>query len=187
MVLGSSPRSLAILLVGLCATVGPRAWAQPALGQPDEAAIRQEQAGDATTPITAVPKPEPPKAALPSSSLLGSVSLSGRFVEPREQLLSFLGLAPGAHFGENDQERIERVLREALGYRIAELRLLPGPNGLQLNLRIEPLRVVRNVVIRGNFPLFDDEILRHLTVRTGARLPPDDELRAFLDAEQGRV
>ncbi len=46
---------------------------------------------------------------------------------------------------------------------------------------------MRHIGIHGDFPLFDDEVLRHITLRSGTPLPPDEELRAALDAEEERL
>ena len=73
---------------------------------------------------------------------------------------------------------------ERLGY------TLDGPPGLDggtLHLRLKPLKVVRMVRVRGNFPLFDDEVLRHLSFTTGAQLPPDEVLETYLKEEAARV
>ena len=47
--------------------------------------------------------------------------------------------------------------------------------------------LVRNVVVKHNWPLFDDEIVRHLSLRTGQPLPADTELRARLEEEAEAV
>jgi outer membrane protein assembly complex protein YaeT len=129
------------------------------------------------------PAADPPDA----SQRLAAVQIEGRLNDPPQRLVRFLGLTVGAPFGEQDQERVGADL-ERLGYRALRMFVDPaGPGRVSLRLVLEPVRVVRNVVVRGNWPLFDDEVIRHLTVRTGQRLPPDAELRAFLDEEADTI
>ncbi len=118
---------------------------------------------------------------------LDSIEIVGRFSEPKAKLLRFLEVRPGMRFDELAEERIQKTLREVLGYQLLEMHIEPTPRGIKLKLRIEPARVVRHIIVLGNFPLFDDEIIRHLSIRSGARLVPDDELRSFLDEEEKRV
>jgi outer membrane protein insertion porin family len=118
---------------------------------------------------------------------LEAVEIEGRLIDPKDKLLRFLGLQPGVVFDEHLQQRISDDLSKYLGYHLIEARLDPGRQGLVLRLKVEPMRVVRNIWVHGNWPLFNDEIIRHLTVRSGSRLRPDEELQAFLDDEAARV
>lgn len=118
---------------------------------------------------------------------LEGVEIEGRLIDPKDKLLRFLGLRPGLLFDEHLQQRVSDDLSKQLGYHLIEARLEPGKNGLILHLVIEPMRVVRNIWVHGNWPLFNDEIIRHLTVRSGSRLKPDAELQDFLDEEAARV
>src|SRR5438270_7199651 len=92
-------------------------------------------------------------------------------------------MAAAAPFGEEAQSRLAAELR-ARGYRHLRTQVEPLAGGLvRLHLTIEPVRVVRNVVVRHDWPLFDDEIVRHLSLRTGQPLPADTELREKLVEE----
>src|SRR5438270_8428688 len=96
-------------------------------------------------------------------------------------------MAAAAPFGEEAQSRLAAELR-ARGYRHLRTQVEPLAGGLvRLHLTIEPVRVVRNVIVRHNWPLFDDEIVRHLSLRTGQPLPADSELRLRLDEEAEAV
>jgi outer membrane protein assembly complex protein YaeT len=117
---------------------------------------------------------------------LAEVSVDGRLLEKKDKLLRFLGLQPGAPFGDRTQEQVGADL-DRLGYRLRTFRFEQKPDGIHLKLEIEPVRIVRNVIISGNWPYFDDEIIRHLTLRSGLPLPPDDELRAQLDEEAAHI
>src|SRR4051812_25767637 len=117
--------------------------------------------------------------------LISEVQLSGRLLDKKEKLLRFLGLQPGARFGTQEQVAGDF---ERLGYRLRQFKYISRPDGMHFYIEVEPMRVVRHVVIRGNSPFyFDDEILRHLTLRSGAPLPADEELRARLDDEAAHV
>ncbi|HZS38830.1 MAG TPA: POTRA domain-containing protein, partial [Polyangia bacterium] len=115
---------------------------------------------------------------------LESIELEGRLLEPKEKLLRFLGLVPGAPVATEQQQRVTGDLT-ALGYRLVSLET--GDRGVHWKLVVEPVRVVRNITVRGNWPLFDDEVLRHLTVRSGDALKADDELQEFLDHEAASI
>ena len=115
---------------------------------------------------------------------VAEVIIEGRLLEKKDKLLRFLGLQPGATFG--GQEQLFADL-DRLGYRARKFQARPAPDGLHIHLEVEPVRVVRHVIIRGAWPYFEDEIVRHLTLRSGLPLPPDDELRARLDEEAAHV
>ncbi|HEY1584355.1 MAG TPA: POTRA domain-containing protein, partial [Polyangia bacterium] len=118
---------------------------------------------------------------------LAAIDLQGEVHENRERLLKFLGLTAGAPFGQEDQTRLDAELK-ALGYRQTATQIEPLGGGLvRLHLTIEPVRIVRNVVVKHNWPLFDDEIVRHLSLRTGQPLPADTELRQRLEQEAEAV
>ncbi len=127
-----------------------------------------------------------PADAAPTQRL-AAIDLQGDIHENKERLLRFLGLAAGAPFGQEDQTRLDAELK-ALGYRQLATQIEPLGGGLvRLHLTIEPVRVVRNVVVKHNWPLFDDEIVRHLSLRTGQPLPADSELRERLEEEAEAV
>jgi outer membrane protein assembly factor BamA len=118
---------------------------------------------------------------------LAAIDLQGDIHENRERLLRFLGLTAGAPFGQEDQTRLDAELK-ALGYRQLATQVEPLGGGLvRLHLTIEPVRVVRNVIVKHNWPLFDDEVVRHLSLRTGQPLPADSELRERLEEEAEAV
>lgn len=164
--------AIAIVVCAALAGGGP-ARAQPAAAQPSEptAAQPSEPTGDVVT----------------GPQRLAAVEIAGHLTEKPERLERFLGLVPGAPFGESDQNRVNAALK-ALGYRQLDTHVEPaGPGRVRLRLTLEPVRIVRNIVVRGNWPLFDDEVIRHLTLRTGQPLPADAELRQQLDEEAEAV
>jgi outer membrane protein insertion porin family len=133
----------------------------------------------------AEPQEEPPVSAANAGEspkvTLSAVELEGELLEPRDKLLRFLGLGPGSRFGAVERLALLSALSQA-GYEVqCEVR------GTVLHIELKPLLVIRNVLVHGNFPLFDDEILRHLSVATGSRLDPKKNLDQFLDEEGARI
>jgi len=132
-----------------------------------------------------------PPHAVTAPARVAAAEVLGRTLEKPEKLLAFLGLAPGAPVDDPKllQARVDEALA-ALGYFVLEERFesaAPGDGGLRVHLRVEPARVVRHVSVHGNWPVFDDEIRRRLTLRPGSRLPPAAELPALLQHEAERV
>ena len=137
-------------------------------------------------PNIGIVRAQPAPAPAPTQRL-AAVDLQGEIHENRQRLLRFLGLTAGAPFGQEDQNRLDAELK-ALGYRQLLTQIEPLGGGMvRLHLTIEPMRIVRNVIVKHNWPLFDDEIVRHLSLRTGQPLPADTELRARLTEEAEAV
>ena len=130
----------------------------------------------------------PPTARPARPQRLAAVDLRGTSTRTSERLLRFLGLTAGAPFGQADQTRLDAELK-ALGYRQLATRDRAARRAASsaCTSTLEPVRIVRNVVVKRNWPLFDDEIIRHLTLRTGPPLPADTELHERLDEEAEAV
>ncbi len=115
------------------------------------------------------------------------VVVEGRLLEKKEKLLRFLGLQPGSPWrGVSTEEQVNADL-DRLGYRTRGFQGELAADGYHVHLSVEPVRVVRHVLVSGAWPYFEDEILRHLTLRSGLPLPPDDELAARLVEEAAHV
>jgi translocation and assembly module TamA len=130
----------------------------------------------------------PVRADEPAAQRVAQVSIAGRLIDKQESLLRFLGLQPGAPwFGEGAEEQVGADL-DRLGYRLRGFHPdFTHSDGVHLSIEVEPVRVVRHLVVTGGWPYFEDEIIRHLTLRPGAPLPPDDELAARLEEEAAHV
>ncbi len=118
-----------------------------------------------------------------STVTLSGAVITGDLLEPADKLARFLGLQVGASYGVAETIALPESL-ERLGY------TLDGPptvEGTVLKLRIRPLKIVRTLRVKGNFPLFDDEILRHVTFTSGTQLPPDELIESFMLEESQRV
>jgi outer membrane protein assembly complex protein YaeT len=178
-------RAAAILVAVFACTANVRAQTTP----PDQPEASDAAPGPAPDDDEGTPGAvaTPTGAPTAPTQRLAAIDLQGNIHENRDRLLRFLGLVAGAPFGQEDQNRLDAELK-ALGYRQLMTQLEPLGGGLvRLHLRIEPVRIVRNVIVKGNWPLFDDEIVRHLSLRTGQPLPADTELRARLADEAEAV
>ncbi|HEX4460517.1 MAG TPA: POTRA domain-containing protein, partial [Polyangia bacterium] len=171
--------ALAIVVVLCASTAVVRAQGQP-----------QPTTPQPTTPTTSQPPPSPSVDTpldTASTERLSGIELEGRISDSKPALLGFLGLRVGAPFGQVEQNRLNQLLGK-LGYRQLDTRLdVTGPGLVRLHLVLEPVRIVRNLVVKHDWPLFDDEIIRHLSVRTNQPLPADAELRGFLDNEAENI
>ena len=135
---------------------------------------------DAGPPLAPV---VPPPAPEPRAVRLTEVHIEGDLLDPERRLASFLSLEPGAPYGQKEAIELDDQVRR-LGYRLdAEPRL----DGTVLTIKLVPEPVVRSIRVRGNFPLFDDEILRHVTFTSGTALPEEPLLESFLSDEAKRV
>jgi hypothetical protein len=127
--------------------------------------------------------PEPPAPTPPN---IRALKLTGKLhksdTDPR--IREFLDVAPPFAWDEARTRRVERDL-DALGYSASfELRALSQPSApapgvgrdAELVISLQPIRVVRRIFVRGNWPIFSREVLSYLTWRTGYRLPEGDKL-----------
>jgi outer membrane protein insertion porin family len=83
--------------------------------------------------------------------------------------------------GGADEKRIRRIL-DTLGYKVA-VEQRPG----KLVLRLSPHRVIRKIYIKGNWPIFEEEILRRLRFRPGQRLPEGKELAVAIARQEEQM
>jgi outer membrane protein insertion porin family len=114
----------------------------------------------------------------------GLAVVKGKLVDSEEKLIDALGLergCPGGLTGEMEQ-RIKTFL-DALGYKLVRLECRP-PRAL---VEVKPHRVIRKIYIKGNWPLFEEEILRRLRFRPGQRLPEGKALAAAIARQEERM
>lgn len=120
------------------------------------------------------------------------VQIAGHPHETPERLARFLGLVPGASLNEDLEDRVEQGL-EALGYLVPDplFTVIPRetPGQVGIRLEVEPARLVRHIRVRGNWPvlraIFNEDILRRMTLRPGSRLPNDKAAVDRILAEEG--
>ncbi len=114
--------------------------------------------------------------------LVDHAEISGHTVEPRDTLVAFLGLQPGAHLR---RDRVADLIQK-LGY-FGEPRYEGTPTRVVVRLALEPARAIRHVEVRGSWPVFHDDIRRRLSLRAGGRLPRRADLGKVLADEAARV
>ncbi len=125
-------------------------------------------------------------AALAAPLPIRHAVITGKTLESAERLLRFLGLTDGALFDEAMPPRVRDQLKQ-IGYLVRRSDFVETPSGVAVQIEVEPLRLVRHVDVHGNWPLFEEEIRRRLTLRPGSSLPPEAETLALLEAEAKRV
>ncbi len=113
----------------------------------------------------------------------GPVRLTGALLDPEEKILRALGVGPGAAaLDSKGEERLQRHL-DALGYRKVKATRAAGV----LTLELKPYRVIRKIYIKGNWPIFEEEILRQLRFRPGQRLLEGKELERAIERQETRL
>jgi len=100
----------------------------------------------------------------------GRVTLGGKLVDKRTQLRALIPVKEGQLFDLCKLSFLRSRL-DRMGYftEVSEERL---GNKVNILVKLTPLEHVRHVYIRNNWPLFEDEVLRRVRYRPGARLPP---------------
>jgi outer membrane protein insertion porin family len=129
----------------------------------------------AAAPLAATAAPTP--ATRPAAP---AFLLEGRILDDKDELARTLGLG-STPLGKEQGERAARLL-DALGYRVQiELR------GAQTVLKLTPHRVIRKIYMKGNWPLFEEEVLRRIRFRPGQRLPEGAELALAIARQEERM
>jgi len=107
-----------------------------------------------------------------------------KLMDPEGTLIAVLGLDQGcpAGLGAPMRQRIDAYL-DTLGYRLKRI----ACRAPRLELEIQPHRVIRRVYIKGNWPLFEEEILRRLRFRPGQRLPEGKDLASAIARQEERM
>ena len=114
---------------------------------------------------------------------IGPVRLTGTLLDPPEKILRALSVGPkAAPLDKAGEDRLERHL-DALGYRKVKATRAGGT----LTLELKPYRVIRKIYIKGNWPIFEEEILRQLRFRPGQRLLEGDELERAIERQEARL
>jgi outer membrane protein assembly complex protein YaeT len=123
-------------------------------------------------------------ATAEETPIISAVEVEGESKEETGRLARILGLEPGKRWDEAAKKRVADDLSQHLGYRLLSVDL----DGTRLRLRVERIKIVRFVDIRGNWPYyFEDEIRARLRVRSGSELPTDGERPAFLREEAEKL
>lgn len=109
------------------------------------------------------------------------MEVQGTLLDSEEKILSALGLDRNKALPPGEDDRVRRHL-DALGYRLKLVR-----KASQVVLQLTPFRVIRKIYIKGNWPIFEDEIIRRLRFRPGQRLPEGKELEQAIERQEVRI
>jgi len=124
-----------------------------------------------------------PAAAKDDGAKPPLVQIQGELIDGRDKLIQALGLARGcADLTTKNRARVTDYL-DALGYRILRLKC----RGPQVVLDLRPWRVIRKIYVKGNWPLFEEEILRRLRFRPGQRLPEGEAFEQAKARQEERM
>ncbi|MCA9672782.1 MAG: BamA/TamA family outer membrane protein [Myxococcales bacterium] len=121
-----------------------------------------------------------PKAA-------ATLKVEGTLLDDAEALARALrirvpGLDGRTALSGTQQAAIKGTL-DQLGYKLTKV----ARSGVTLKLHVEPYPVVRNVFVRGNWPLPEDDIRRRLGFRPGQRLPEGKEYETAITRQKERM
>lgn len=112
-----------------------------------------------------------------------SVLFEGKLIDPEQKLVRALRLSGGCgDLQGGGRERITNYLDD-LGYRVERVACVGG----RVVIRVRPHRVIRKIYIKGNWPLFEEEILRRLRFRPGQRLPGGEQLARAIARQEQRM
>lgn len=78
---------------------------------------------------------------------------------------------------------INLLIVEQLGYCVRDAR----PHGDRVDVELRRHRVVRKVSVKGNWPIFEEEFLRRLSLRPGQRVPEGSDLTQLLAGQKERL
>jgi outer membrane protein insertion porin family len=145
----------------------------PALAQSSPEWGGAERRRPATQPA---PATRPGPATQPASP--EAVALLGELLDDRNALVNALGLRELKVLTPKQGERIMRML-DSLGYKV-RLEL----QHQRTIIHVAPFKVIRKIYVKGNWPLFEEEILRRLRFRSGQRLPEGRELAQAIAGQE---
>ncbi|MBN2725041.1 MAG: outer membrane protein assembly factor BamA [Deltaproteobacteria bacterium] len=118
---------------------------------------------------------------LPSVEIT-DVVLKGEFIDKKKTLKGIIKI-----LAKTTTSQLRKVLEKQLGqigYGVVEYSL----NGTTLFLKLKPVVVVRNVFIKGNWPLFETDIMRRVILRPGTPLPFSEvERKKLFDLQHRRI
>ena len=151
--------------------------------------VARAQTTAASAPATTTPSPAPTI----------EFSIGGLLVDPLPKLNDFVRawLPEGTQFVESGDYdavgtpvgTVARITKafDGIGYQ-ADVKTETTAAGLRLQITLHPYDRLRQIFVKGNWPLRQDEIIRRLSTRPGQTLPPPGTLRqTWIDEEIDRV
>ena len=160
---GISPVRLAIGFAGVMGL----ACMLAAVSHADDGGSSSPPDGGASPDGADVPDGADETPSAPFGIILTETRIEGYLLEKPLTIARFLGLEPGSRYAASEQIALPDSL-ERIGY------TLDGPpvlDGTRLLVHLTPLKVVRSIRVKHNFPLFDDEVIRHLSFTSGSLVP----------------
>lgn len=125
--------------------------------------------------------------------------IAGTLIDPEAKLVDFVKawLPSGATFVESGDYdavgtpigTVARITKafDGIGYQ-AEVQSSSAANQVRLQITLHPYDRLRQIFVKGNWPLRQDEIIRRLSIRPGQTLPPPGSLRqTWISEEIDRV
>ncbi len=124
-------------------------------------------------------------AATAAANVLPAIEIEGTFLEDGGRILRALQTELERVSAASDMQTVLRQRLMALGYTLVRTETVAGKRPT-LVLYIEPVQVVRGIFVRGNWPLFESDIMRRIILRPGSVLPTDPKEREELIENQVR-
>ncbi|MDX2022188.1 MAG: POTRA domain-containing protein [Deltaproteobacteria bacterium] len=142
---------------------------------------------------------EAPPAPVAVAPVVVGFEIAGTLIDPPEKLRDFVQawLPPQTQFIESGDydavgtpigtlPRVARAL-DGIGYQ-AYVEAVPATGGVKLKIDVHPYDRLRQIFVKGNWPVRQDEIIRRLSIRPGMPIPPPGKLReAWMAEEVDRV
>ncbi len=120
-------------------------------------------------------------------AVVPDLEVEGTFLEDSARVKQALQLELERVTGEGDYLSVLQRRLMVLGYHLVKTAMTDDKPPI-LRLHIEPVQLVRSVFIRGNWPLFESDIMRRIILRPGTALPVDEaERRELLENQERRV
>jgi outer membrane protein insertion porin family len=148
------------------------------------------ETGDATEGGEEAAEGEGDEGVGPSTMIrIGRVKLRGDLMDKKTKLDKVLRVKKGDRIEASKLLELLDAVKDhldRLGYRVAIRESWEGET-VELEIEIHPLPIVRFVYVRGNWPLFEEHILKHLKYRSGSRLPPKKERDEAFARQKKRI
>jgi len=125
-------------------------------------------------------------AAATADAAVPELEIEGRFLEDGARVLRALQVELERVAADGDWEAVLRQRLSLLGYSLVKSENVAGKARPTVRLHLEPVQLVRSVFIRGNWPLFESDIMRRVILRPGSALPVAAAERAELLENQVR-
>ncbi|MCD6499882.1 MAG: BamA/TamA family outer membrane protein [Deltaproteobacteria bacterium] len=120
---------------------------------------------------------------------VSAITVSGRIEDKHKHIMATLPVRKGSRWRAAQLLKALDLLKQdldRLGYYVSVHEKWHGTS-IVVKVTLKPIPVVRYVYVRGNWPLFEEEILRHFRYRNGSRLPPPEIRKKEFDRQKKRI